>query len=38
MLTLAEHAVATAKTQLSRAKGEPCGGFLVDIILPVIRT
>lgn len=24
MITLAKHAVATAKTELSRAEGEPC--------------
>lgn len=38
MITLAEHAVAAAKTELSRADEEPCACLPVDIILHVIRT
>lgn len=38
MITLAQHAVAAAKAELSRTEGEPCACFPVDIILHVIRT
>lgn len=38
MITLAEHAVAAAKTELAQTEGEPCACFPVDIILHVIRT
>ncbi len=38
MITLAEHVVAPAKAELSRADGESCACFPVHIILQVIRT